>query len=271
MASSPTADTYVTVKGRDKCFSGDFKYHGEVLPGTETRHGRGKCAWVLRTGMNSGGETTRYEGSWKNNRMSGLGTITLRNGVRYECEWRDGDLAGGRCTLWMRDGARCFEGSTKGFCYANGCFPERGAMMEANGDVFYVQFDRWMVLCEGVPIGSAMDLEEVGVGHPSKYELYRNGTWEAVATRAKTRKLAGRVVTGGTPVPGRGVRAACVELSGGGTYWGAMRGLAFCGEGVLVDAGGAAWRVRHADAGETFAEGQTPAIKEVRQPPAVIG
>jgi hypothetical protein len=42
-----------------------------------------------------------------------------------------------------------------------------------------------------------------------------------------------------------------------------MRGLAFCGDGVLTDAGGAAWRVKHADGGKTFAEGQEPDAKEV--------
>ena len=45
-----------------------------------------------------------------------------------------------------------------------------------------------------------------------------------------------------------------------------MEGLPFVGEGVLTDAGGAAWRVTHADGGRTFAEGQEPVAKEVRAP-----
>jgi hypothetical protein len=55
-----------------------------------------------------------------------------------------------------------------------------------------------------------------------------------------------------------------VELAGGGAYAGAMRGLAYCGDGVLTDAGGKEWRVTHADGGRTFAEGQEPVAKEVR-------
>jgi hypothetical protein len=50
-------------------------------------------------------------------------------------------------------------------------------------------------------------------------------------------------------------------------YAGAMRGLAYCGDGVLTDAGGMKWRVKHADGGRTFAEGQEPVAKEVRRAP----
>ena len=110
-------------------------------------------------------------------------------------------------------------------------------MMEASGDVFLASFD-------------------------GRTELrFDGGNW---ATAATERTLAGRVVEGGPPAPGGGARAVRVELAGGGAYAGAMRGLAYCGDGVLTDAGGAAWRVTHADGGRTFAEGQEPVAKEVR-------
>ena len=107
-------------------------------------------------------------------------------------------------------------------------------MMEAGGDVFHAVFDGMTPLC--------LD----------------GSNW---ATAAKERTLAGRVVEGDPPAPG-GARAVRMELAGGGAYAGAMRGLAYCG-GVLADAGGAAWRVKHADGGRTFAEGQEPDAKEV--------
>jgi hypothetical protein len=87
-----------------------------------------------------------------------------------------------------------------------------------------------------------------------------NGT---AATTKRT--LAGWVVQGGSPAPGGRVRAVRVELAGGGSYIGGMRGLAFCGDGLLTDAGGAVWRVKHAAGGKTFAEGQEPVAKEVRR------
>jgi hypothetical protein len=166
----------------------------------------------------------RYEGEWADGKRSGWGTYTCAGGARYEGWWRDG-LPHGRGTLWTSDGARCLVAD-----WANGGYPLRGAVMEAGGEVTLATFDgRTPVL------------------------LNDGSNW---ATAAKERTPAGRVVEGGPPAPGGGARAVRVELAGGGAYAGAMRGLAYCGDGVLTDAGGAAWRVTHADGGRTFAEGQ---------------
>jgi len=238
--------------------SGFYDYHGEsnLDRYTYVRHGRGTCIW---------GSGALYEGQWRKDKCRGLGTMTYPDGTRYQGMWGKYGWTG-RGTLWMSDGKRCFEA-----LWVKCGFALLGAMMEANGDVFYIEFNR-KLLFNDITWARAKDMRPLRVKNISGPVLHsRRGFFHGMldehfsAREAVTTKLtlAGRVVEGGPPVPGGGVRAVRVELAGGGSYIGAMRGLAFCGDGVLTDAGGAVWCVKHADGGRTFAEGQEPDAKKV--------
>jgi len=254
------------VRNSDENSSGScfYDYHGESNDDyhTHVRHGRGTCIWA------SG---ARYEGQWREGKCLGLGAMTYPDGTLYEGLWEQYGWKG-RGTLWMSDGNRCFEG-----LWVKCGFALSGAMMEANGDVFYMEFNRkllfndstWASAKEMEPSPASRRRAWPGSG-PRMYSrrgFYRSEVLDkhfsagpAVTTK---QTLAGRVVEGGPPAPGGRERAVRVELAGGGSYIGAMRGLAFCGDGLLTDAGGAVWRVKHADGGMTFAEGQEPDSKEV--------
>jgi len=48
-------------------------------------HGKGTCLWV---------NGDKYEGQWKDGKMSGQGIKTWVNGDKYEGEWKDGRMDG---------------------------------------------------------------------------------------------------------------------------------------------------------------------------------
>jgi hypothetical protein len=101
MASPGAGD--VVVKGTG------WTYVGQILAGTETRHGRGVC--------------------------------TYTSGSRYEGEWRDGK-AHGRGVFWFADG-RVFDGA-----WAGGC-PLRGTAMAADRALSLAVFDGKTPISDG--------------------------------------------------------------------------------------------------------------------------
>jgi hypothetical protein len=124
-------------------------------------------------------------------------------------------------------------------------------MMEANGDVYYFENNNSVRLfyMESMERNS----RETTTPRLSRLDGSIDGeTAWAMAVRAMTdedsplfagleRQLVGRVVVGGAPMPGCGVRAVRVELADGGTYVGPMRGLSYWSFGVMTDALGGAW------------------------------
>ena len=167
-----------------------------------------------------------------------------------------------RATLWLRDGARCFEG----YWLSLG-IPMNGSMMEANGNVYYVEnpdcvrlfyMEKGEDSSESEDTSDSSESEDTHTGDRILDGSIDGETAWASAVRAMTdkdspqfssleRELMGRVVVGGAPVPGGAgvVRAVHIELADGGTYVGPMCGLAYFSVGVMTDALGGAWRVKN--------------------------
>jgi len=88
---------------RHVLFEGDSsESEEEGMHCMQCRHGYGICIW------DEAG--ARYKGCWKCDGRSGLGLMIYPDGTVVEGEWMGGDLMNNRATLWLRDGARCFEG-----------------------------------------------------------------------------------------------------------------------------------------------------------------
>jgi hypothetical protein len=205
----------------------DHKYEGQGRPGTKIKHGRGVCTWK---GANAG---IRYEGEWKDDKMSGQGVRIWPSGDRYEGEYKD-DLRCSRGVHWL-PGGRVFDGA-----WAE-CRPLQGTAMEPDCTFSRATFD-------------------------GKTILY-DGTWDT-AERAP----GGRVVSGGPPAQGGsgGARReweAEVAMADGTTLRGAMRGLSPHGPATLVERGGATYAAEY-DGSRTVAEGPVPVRKQVRRPAA---
>ena len=256
---------------------GYWHYHGPTSKYNEEyrgfiREGYGICTWP----------GFKYRGLWEDDFPRGWGITTFSDGTTFEgvC---DMNMMDGPGTLFMRDGVRCFVGEWYPRAVA---MPKKGAMMEANGDVFYAKNEeRKFSFYTEESMDVASDCERA---------------W-ATALKADSgleRTLVGRVVEGGGPMPSSDVRAVRVELADGGTYLGPMRGLSFCSVGVRTDARGGAWRIKHVSEHDefedkdwvcmpytedevnedwtnhdwdnhgqsTFAEGQEPDAKEVHHP-----
>jgi hypothetical protein len=261
---------YLALEGDDER-DGHWYYHGEAVKYDEFetfREGYGTCTWA----------GFEYRGAWEGNIPDGWGITTFSDGTTFEgvCEVTMMDRPG---TLFMSDGVRCFVGKWYPYEVA---MPKEGAMMEANGDVFYAKNEeRKFRFYTDESMDVASDCERA---------------W-ATALKADSgleRTLVGRVVEGGGPMPSGEVRAVRVELADGGTYLGPMRGLSFCSVGVRTDARGGAWRIKHVSEHDrfedkdwvcmpytedevdcedwdnhgqsTFAEGQEPDAKEVHHP-----
>ena len=241
------------------CCENRYIYLGESNE-CNMRHGRGTCIWGNGRRLNG----AMYQGQWRDGECIGLGTMTYPDGTLYQGLWEKYGWTG-QGTLWI-DGERCIQA-----VWVKCGYPLNGTMMEANGEVYLVEFNRKLVF-NGRTWDEASDMTPApaspsGPRMSGRRSFFRREVLDkqfSMGPAATTkRQLAGRVVEGGPPAPGGRVRAVRVELVGGGSYIGAMRGLSFCCRGVLTDAGGAAWRVEHADGGSTFAEGQTPLKKEV--------
>jgi len=77
------------------------KYVGEWVRGK--RHGRG-TQYIVRTTRGTDTVSDVYEGEFKNNLRSGVGTLTMHAGMRYEGEWENDKRHGnGRCIF--KDGS----------------------------------------------------------------------------------------------------------------------------------------------------------------------
>ena len=267
---------YLALEGDDDDY-GKWHYYGEAkeFPDYDgniiLRHGYGTCTWSW-TGF-------AYRGEWEYGSPNGWGVTTFSDGAVFQGAWWSDIPMGLPGTLYMSDGVRCFVGT-----WYDTAIPKKGAMMEANGDVFYARNE---------------EVEE------RRFRFYTDRCGDldcetawATALKADSgleRTLVGRVVEGGGPMPSGEVRAVRVELADGGTYLGPMRGLSFCSVGVRTDARGGAWRVKHFSEHDefedkdwvcmpytedevdedydgynhgqsTFAEGQEPDAKEVHHP-----
>ena len=254
-------DWAINIGYKDNTCHNRYNYLGESK-GYNMRHGRGTCIWGNGRRLNG----AVYEGQWRRGECIGLGTMTYPDGTRYQGLWEKYGWTG-QGTLWMSDGERCIEAQ-----WLKCGYPLKGAMMYADGDVFRVEFNR-KLLFNGRTWVEASDMEPAPASPPPGTRMYSRRDFHRHAVLDKhfsegpaattKRTLAGRVVEGGAPAPGGRVRAVRVALADGGSYIGAMRGLSFCCSGVLTDAGGKAWRVKHAHGGRTFAEGQEPVEKEV--------
>ena len=257
-------------------FGGEFVYRGDMAVDDKSvmMHGYGTCVWE---------PGARYDGCWAHGDRHGWGMMMYPDGTVVAGRWMYDELRW-RSTLWLRDGKRCFVGD-----WNSVRVPVKGAMMEANGDVYYAENK------DKLPI---FHMEKGDCDDTLRLDGYMDceTAWELAVYSGLERKLVGRVVEGGAPVPdgGGGMRAARVELADGGTYIGPMRGLSYCSVGVMTDARGGAWRVISSESTElvswfekslfwmihaeleseveadqpecTFAEGQEPVAKEVLLP-----
>ena len=249
-------------KGDDD-FGGPFVYVGDTLrdvsPYSDSdasdaedrsnrRIGCGTCIWE------SAG--AQYDGWWWNARH-GWGLMMYQDGTVIEGLWKDGDLSETSAIMWLRDGSRCIVGSWK----STG-IPIRGAMMEANGDVYYFKNNNLVLLFYMETATSYLPR----LNRPGRERSIDGETAWAMAVRAMTdedsplysgleRQLVGRVVVGGAPMPGGAgvVRAVHIELADGGTYVGPMRGLSYWSVGVMTDALGGAWRL---DSGAKYSKSE---------------
>jgi len=246
----------------DDDFGDRFVYDGQSLPDLDSDHERsdydlesdgsdsdleyrchyrvgwGTCIWKS--------VGARYDGWWSDHVRDGWGLMMYPDGTVIEGDWVNGDLSDTSAIMWLRDGSRCIVGSWK----STG-IPESGAMMEANGDVYYFENNNSVRLF----YMESMERNSRGTTTPRLSRLDGSIDGEtawAMAVRAMTdedspqfaglvRQLVGRVVVGGAPMPGCGVRAVRVELADGGTYVGPMRGLSYWSFGVMTDALGGAW------------------------------
>jgi hypothetical protein len=235
MASQGAGD--VVVKGSD------VTYVGQVRAGTETPHGRGVYTWA---------DGNRYEGEWRDGEMHGRGVFTWTNGRRYEGEYLDGWMHGRGIFTWTNGGR--YEGE-----YRDGKMHGRGVFWFADGRVFDGAWAgdrplRGTVMAADRALSLAVFDGKTNIGDG----------WDKAA-----RVAAGRVVEGRPGWDGGGVWRGTVEDAAGARYAGELRWLRPCGEGVLT-AGGARFRVAHADGAATLAEGDAPgrmparARKEVR-------
>jgi hypothetical protein len=241
---------------RHVLFEGDLsESEEEGMHCMQCRHGYGICIW------DEAG--ARYEGCWYCDGRSGLGLMIYPDGTVVEGQWAGGDLRHNQATLWLRDGARCFEGYWQSIG-----IPFNGSMMEANGDVYYAENSdhdcvRLFYMEKGEDSSESEDTSDSSESEDTHGDRILDGSIDgetawASAVRAMTdkdspqfssldRELMGRVVVGGAPVPGGAgvVRAVHIELADGGTYVGPMCGLAYFSVGVMTDALGGAWRVKN--------------------------
>ena len=233
---------------RHVLFEGDLsESEEEGMHCMQCRHGYGICIW------DEAG--ARYEGCWKCDGRSGLGLMIYPDGTVLEGEWNGGYLM--NATLWLRDGARCFEGD-----WLSPNIPLNGSMMDSNGNVYYVENPdgvRLFYLEKGEETSKSEEVIDYSFRSVRILDGSIDGeTAWASAVRAMTdkdspqfssleRELMGRVVVGGAPVPGGAgvVRAVHIELADGGTYVGPMCGLAYFSVGMMTDALGGAWRVKN--------------------------
>ena len=87
-------------------------------------HGYGTCVWE---------PGARYDGCWAHGDRHGWGMMMYPDGTVVAGRWMYDELRW-RSTLWLRDGKRCFVGD-----WNSVRVPVKGAMMEANGDVYYAE------------------------------------------------------------------------------------------------------------------------------------
>ena len=85
MASPSLSDNLVLDTDR-------YHYEGQGVTDSKKRQGRGVCTWK------SSGH--KYEGEWKDDKMSGQGVHTWPSGQLYEGEWKDGKSSGQGVRTW---------------------------------------------------------------------------------------------------------------------------------------------------------------------------
>jgi hypothetical protein len=201
--------------------SDTWRYVGQVRTGTETRHGRGTFTW--KKGPYKG---NKYEGEWKDDKLSGQGVYTWADGRRYEGEYKDGDRSG-RGVQWLPD-ERTYDGAWAGD------YPLQGTAMEPDGALSRATFD--------------------------------GETFLDVSNWRKAERVpAGRIVSGRPPPGGSGGPPleweGRVELGDGTLIEGVFRGLRPHGQATVTEPGGAAHAAEY-DGERTFAEGPVPVRKQ---------
>jgi hypothetical protein len=192
-----------------------FRYVGQVRAGTKTRHGRGACTFT-KTG-------NKYDGEWKDGKMSGHGVYTWADGTRYVGECKDGERSG-RGVLWI-PGGRTFDG-----VWAKDC-PLQGTAMEPGGALFHAAFDGKTFIPSGWDKAA-----RVPAGHiATRRQACRRHLPPAWEGRAK--------------------------LADGTTVDGVFRGLRPHGRATLTERGGAAYAAEY-DGERTIGEGPMPVSKQ---------
>jgi hypothetical protein len=159
----------------------DWFYQGEFRDAQ--KHGRGI---EKGKGTNAG---QLYEGDFVDGKRHGWGTCTYKGGAWYAgnwARWRNGTRHG-RGSLWLGDGARCFEGLwDKGF-------PVRGMAVEPDGTFRLVVFEAKVPLEDDATWQDAMKLA-IGTeaGHIERWPMVRGqaagagrmGAWTGSVVRA---------------------------------------------------------------------------------------
>jgi hypothetical protein len=269
MASSPDL-THDAVVETDA-----YSYNGDVISGSKTREGRGTCIWkgaysgqkyeggwkddkMSGEGVYTYPDGERYEGSWKDSNRSGQGVQTWPNGQRYEGGWKDDQRSGQGVFTWpddSRDGSR-YEGEWRGHLRSG-----RGVQWLGDGRVFD---GAW---AGGFPLlGTAMEPDNGGALFRAAFDgrtVFSAANWGKAS-----RVPVGRVAAGGAPPRGGGggpatVWKARVELQSRAMLEGAFCGLRPHGPATLAE-GGVEYAAEY-DGARTIAEGPVPVRKQVAQ------
>jgi hypothetical protein len=190
-----------------------YCYVGQVRTGTESPHGHGTYTCKM--------SSNKYEGEWKDSRMSGQGLYTWSDGRRYRGGWKDSERSG-RGLMWLPRG-RVFDGAWAAD------YPLQGTFMEHDGTLFRATFDG-----------------ETGILDWGEKELVLVG-------RIASGRLPPPGRSGGPPPVWDGL----AKLEDGTSVGGMFRGLRPYGRATVTELGGEPYMAEY-DGERTIAEDPVP-------------